>query len=153
MKRLLFLTLLLGQTSITNLSANVKLDPRGRTEDLAHRARREPTKRQQDPTIALRIPKVNIQQQWGQRQTQQAQLVQRTPTRLLGALTRPTAHATLEQRAIMGAHAHCVLRESTKQQQEPTLAAIAGKASTRQQQVRRQSQRAMIVFKASTLQQ
>ena len=46
--------------------------------------------------------------------------------------------------------ARSVLQESTKQQQEPTLAVIAGKASTRQKSVRRRSQHAWIVQRIRT---
>ena len=49
--------------------------------------------------------------------------------------------------------ARSVLQESTKQQQEPTLAVIVAKASTRQQLVQRQTGRAHLVKQTQTRQQ
>ena len=49
--------------------------------------------------------------------------------------------------------ARSVRRANTKQQQEPTLAVIAGKASTRQQSVQRQTGRAHLVKQTQTRQQ
>ena len=94
--------------------------------------------------------KASTRQQSVQRQTGRAHLVKQTQTRQQGAMPRPTASVMQALQGRMEDRARSVRRESTKQQQEPTLAVIAGKASTRQQLVQRQTQRAHLVQRIRT---
>ena len=92
----------------------------------------------------LRVPtakRANFQRRSVPHQTN-ARRVLPTPTPLRQVMSKPTASVMLAHRGRMEDRARRVWREPTKQHQDPPLAVIAGKASTREQSVQQQIQRA-----------